>query len=290
MRQLLAVQRFGSFAKAAKALGLSQPSLSNAIARLEDQLKVRLFERTPGGSHLTAIGELIAERARKVVAESEQIIRDAELVAGGEAGEIRLGVGTALRKAFLPKLLLRVAEAYPLLTLQVEVLDRDRLLPLLRCRELDLVICSLGSDIAPEEIVAAEIITTEGVAVAHPDHPLAREAPIPIERFAEFPAAGAAQTGFTNARLLELGDRRISRYRSNDYEPLLELALAGRATLLAPKFVVKPYIASGQLKRLDLDWNYRVSFAALATRATSYSPMVSRIVAHAVAVGAELSD
>ena len=65
-----------------------------------DQLKIKLLDRSATGSHLTPIGELIAERASKVVRETEQIIRDAALVAGGGAGLLRLGFGSALTEPF----------------------------------------------------------------------------------------------------------------------------------------------------------------------------------------------
>src|SRR4051812_39382816 len=138
MRQLLAIRDCGSIAKAAQSLGMSQPSLSAALARLEDQLKVKLFERTPQGSNLTALGELIADRATRVVGESEQILRDAALVAGGEAGVIRVGVGTALTANFLPRLVRRLADRYPALSMGYEILDRDRLIPMVLSREIDL--------------------------------------------------------------------------------------------------------------------------------------------------------
>ncbi len=289
MRQLLAIQRCGSFAKAAAALGISQPSLSSAVARLEDQLKVRLFDRTSTGSQLTAIGELIAERAGKVIAESEQIIRDAGLVAGGEAGEICIGVGTALRKPFLSMLVVRLAERYPHLSLRIEVLDQNRLVPLLRARTLDLIICGMGPNVS-EDLVATAVLETEAIAVAHPDHPLANERAVSIERFAGFVGGGAALREVTNARLFgQPDDAPVSRYSSNDYEPMLDLALAGRATLVAPLFIAQPYLEDGRLKRIDLDWSFKVSFAAIATRATSYSPMVSRIIGHAIAVGEVLA-
>lgn len=290
MRQLLAVRRHGSFAKAAEALGMSQPSLSSAISRLEDQLKVKLFDRSSAGSQLTPIGELIAERAAKVVAEARQIVHEAELVAGGEAGVLRIGIGTALRQTFTPRFVLTLAKRYPVLGLQVQILDRDRLLPMVKARELDLVICALGEDVIGDDLVVTEVLTTEAMAVAHPDHPLVGETRVPVSRFADFPAAGADQREFANVRLLGPGDDpdAISRYQSNDYDVLAELALSGAATLLAPAFLVRPYLEAGRLKRIDLDFAFKVSFAAIATRAASYSPIVSRAIRHAVELGAAL--
>ena len=292
MRQLLAVRRYGSFAKAAQTLAISQPTLSASIARLEDQLGVRLFDRTAAGSHLTPIGELIADRAGKVIAEVEEIVRDAGLLAGGEAGVVRLGLGAALRQAFIPRFVVMLAQTYPALGLKIEVLDGDRLLPMLRSRDLDLVISAVGSDVVEEDLVATEVLTTHVVAVAHPDHPLVGERNISAERFADFPAAGTSRKQFTTTKVIGAreGQETLSHYQSNDYDVLLQLAVGGHATLVAPMFVVEADLQAGRLKRIDLDWNYRVTFAAIATRAASYSPIISRIVRHASLLGAQLSD
>lgn len=288
MRQLLAVRRYGSFAKAADALGMSQPSLSAAITRLEDQLKVRLFDRTASGSVLTPIGELIAERAGKVVAEAEQIVHEAGLIAGGEAGVVRLGVGNSLRQGFLPNFVRVIAQNHPALCLEIQVLDRDRLAPMLRSRDLDLVICALGEDLEGEDLLTTEVLTTTAVVVAHPDHPLTAERNVSIDKLADYPGAGPGLREFTNSRLTPGEERPFSRYQSNDYDALIQLALDGRATLVAPAFLVKPYLDKGALKRIDIDLNFRVSFAAIATRAASYSPVISRIVRYACALGAEI--
>ena len=79
LQQVIAVRKHGSFAKAADALGVSQPNLSKSVARLEDQLRLKIFDRTAKGSVLTPIGELIVERADAVIAETRDLARDASL-------------------------------------------------------------------------------------------------------------------------------------------------------------------------------------------------------------------
>ena len=58
----------GSFAKAAAALNMAQPALSKSIARIEDELRLTIFTRSSTGSELTPMGEMIAERAERVMA------------------------------------------------------------------------------------------------------------------------------------------------------------------------------------------------------------------------------
>ncbi|MDP3661105.1 LysR family transcriptional regulator [Phenylobacterium sp.] len=292
MRQMLAVQAHGSFARAAEFLGISQPSLSTAIARLEDQLGVRLFDRTPTGSELTPIGEIIAQRAVRVLAETESIIRDAELIAGGESGLFRLGVGAALKPNFLPRYVRLIAEQHPALSLHIDVHDRDKLLPLLKARELDLVVCAVGDEIMDEALVVTPIMAARVVAVSSPNHPLAAEGPISVARFAEFRAAGSMVGLYTNTEILGLRDdsARPSHYTASDYDPLVTLALSGACTLIAPLYVVQSLLDAGELVRLDLDWTFAVQFVAITTRPSSYSPIVAKLVLYAAEVGFALQD
>lgn len=289
LRQLLAIRANGSFAKAARALGMSQPALSSAVSRLEDTLGVKLVDRTPNGSELTQIGALFAERASLIIAATEQMIRDSELLAGGETGIVRLGIGSAMRVDFMPRFVSALAQRYDRLGLHVQVSDRDKLLPMLMNRELDLIVCAPDAELAHSGLVVTEVLTTRVVAVAHPDHPLASERGISRERFAEFPSGGTSAQKYTNVTILGEAAGNLEKYVANDYDALWPVVLMGRATLLVPAFVAQPYIASGQVVEVDLQWAFEVSFAAITTRATHASPLISKLIACARDVGATLS-
>lgn len=289
LRQILAIQQHGSFAKAADALGLAQPSLSKSIARLEDQLKVRIFDRTAAGSALTPIGELIVQRAERVLAETRDLIRDAALVAGGEAGIVRLGVATVLRGSLLPRLVVRIAQEHPKLRLQVELGAADRMLPLLDTRELDLVLCAHPPWLAGVPMVYHEVLRTEAVVVASPDHPLAGRRGLTVTDLAQWRCAGTSVHGFRNPDLLGHGDEdNLCAYAGNDYDALLPLVRAGHAILPGPSFVVQPMVAAGDLVQLDVDWRFEAGIGALMTHAVSLSPVLARIARYAMEIGAEL--
>src|SRR4029079_1471047 len=121
LRQVVAIRKYGSFAKAADALGVSQPNLSKSVARLEDELQLKLFDRTAKGSKLPPIGELIVERADAVIAETRDLARDAALLAGGETGIVRIGCTTALKMPLLQPLVQRIAHRHPGLRVHAEV-------------------------------------------------------------------------------------------------------------------------------------------------------------------------
>lgn len=284
LRQIIAIRDHGSFAKAASALNMAQPALSKSMAKLEEELRLTIFMRTSTGSELTPMGEMIAERAERVMAASENLARDAALIAGGDAGVVRLGIGTTLKDTLLPQLLLKVVEEHPHLRLEIEFGTPNRLLPLVHGRELDLVLCA-----GPESagLTYVEALRSDVVFVASPTHPLASAGLIGIDRLAEFPCAGPNTPGFTVSALLGLAavNETLDAYQANDFEALLPLVHAGYATLMAPSFFVQRALHDGELVRLKVDWAGAISIGCYTTQAASYSPILAQITRYAAELG-----
>src|SRR5215216_7929122 len=87
---LFAVVRWGSMAKGATHLGMSQPAVSEAIANLEDALRVRLLDRSPTGIEPTIYARALLKRGHVVFDELKQGMRDIESLADPSAGEVRI--------------------------------------------------------------------------------------------------------------------------------------------------------------------------------------------------------
>jgi len=291
LQQVVAVSKYGSFAKAAEALGVSQPNLSKTVARLEDELKLKLFDRTAKGSSLTPIGELIMERADAVIAETRDLARDAALLAGGETGIVRIGCTTSLMLPLATPLMQRVAGRPPGLRVHAEVAAGARLLPLLDARELDVVFCGEApTDPTGNSYAVETILEVPAVFVASPDHPLANERGITLERLAQFRCGGSQSPQSSNARVTGVESDNLGWYTASHYEILMPLVLSGDLLLLAPTFVAQPYLEAGEVVILDLRWRRIVQVHFAATRAASYSPIVREIREHARAICGQLAD
>jgi DNA-binding transcriptional LysR family regulator len=285
MRHLLAVREHGSFAKAAEVLQMSQPSLSASISRLEDRLKVKLFDRSAAGSVITQVGEFIADRASRVIAEVDGVTRAAALVSGGNTGTIRIGWGAGLKDTFMERLIVDLATAKPALNLSLHVDVADNLLSLLRAREIDIAICAVASPELGKDLIVSEIFTAPPVVVASPSHPLANERPLSIKRFLEFPVAGLKIKVLARSVLRMADDDSITRYDANDYDALMPLALNGLATLIAPDFVARPHIESGALVELGVEFLFPIPYAAVTNEVNSFSPIVKEIIRRAQEAG-----
>lgn len=279
MRQVLAIHRHGSFVKAADDVGVAQPTLSKSISRLEDELGIKLFDRSGSGAKVTPMGALLVGRAETIIAEAERLARDIELVAAGQIGEARIGIGPAMRR-FLPGFAEAMTRRWPSLRLHLNVDMRDRLLADLKAGALDMVITArtleFGSDYVDTEILREPVL-----AVASPDHPLARLDHISVEEFLRYPNAGASEPSMLTAAGAEgagSGARQDSLVVCNDDTTLKRLASRGLVTLLVNQHLVQDELDSGELLRLPLQWHMTITFVAVMSRATSYSPIFQEIV------------
>lgn len=118
LRTFSAVAEAGHLTRAAERLHLSQPALSGQIKALEEELGVRLFERTPGGMTLTRAGERLLGQAEKVLAATEEMRNIAKAFQGEIAGRLRIGTVLAPELIRLGEFYGRAVERFPLLELE----------------------------------------------------------------------------------------------------------------------------------------------------------------------------
>ncbi len=139
----LAVARYGHFGKAAAACGVSQPTLSEQIKKLENQLGVVLFERTHRQVVPSVRSEAILEQAAIVLAETQRLLDLAKHVSSPLAATLRLGAIATLGPYYFPYVLRKVHKEYPSLSLRLTEGRTAELLQALRYGELDCVLVAL---------------------------------------------------------------------------------------------------------------------------------------------------
>jgi len=152
---LSAVVQWGSMAKAASHLSMTQPAVSDAIANLEDALRVRLLDRSSKGVEPTIYANVLLKRGLVVFDELRQGIRDIEFLANPKAGEVRVGCPEALAAGLVPAIIDRLSRRYPRVDIHVVHAETGTLeLRELRDRDVDLmvgrILGPLGDDIEAE--------------------------------------------------------------------------------------------------------------------------------------------
>lgn len=132
-----------SFSRAAKALFMTQPAVSQSIAQLERELDTRLFNRTPKGVTPTTEGSLLLEyvnSAINLIEIGEEKIAEFKNLT---TGELRIGVGDTISKYFLLPQLEAFRNRYPNVKLKIENGTTDALISFIKSGEVDLGICNL---------------------------------------------------------------------------------------------------------------------------------------------------
>jgi DNA-binding transcriptional LysR family regulator len=170
LRYFIAAAEAGHLHQAAERLGRSQPALTKCIRRLETELQVRLFEASGRGIKLTAIGEILLERARPLVRGMQDTVRDIAGLAHGEAGHVRLGSGTTAAEWLLPDLLQRLLSQSSSLTFEVSTGLGGSLRQGLREGRLDLAITPLvaGDDADFDTVAMFQDVMVIAVRAGHP--------------------------------------------------------------------------------------------------------------------------
>lgn len=150
---LATVVQSGSMAKAAALLGVSQPSVSQAIGDLEFAIGVRLLDRSPRGVEPTLYASALLKRSRIAFDELRQAIKDIEFLADPTVGELRIGCPESISSSILPGIILRFAERYPRVALSVDAGPTDWMIKSLLERALDLVLARGGETLADSSVI-----------------------------------------------------------------------------------------------------------------------------------------
>ena len=171
LKYIVAVAREKHFGKAAEACHVSQPTLSLAIKKLEDELEVKLFERSSGEVSVTLLGEEIVRQAQSVLEQAAEIREIARRGKDPLAGTMRLGVIYTIGPYVLPDLVRQVIKDLPQMPLMLQENLTVRLLEMLRTGEID---CAILAEPFPDAGLAIAPLYDEPFMAALPvHHPLA---------------------------------------------------------------------------------------------------------------------
>mgnify|MGYP000435117194 CR=1 FL=1 len=179
LKYIVAVAREKHFGKAAEACHVSQPTLSLAIKKLEEELDVKLFERSASEVAVTPLGEEIVRQAQSVLEQAAEIKEIAKRGKDPLAGPIRLGVIYTIGPYLLPDLVREVIQSIPQMPLMLQENLTVRLLEMLRTGEID---CAILAEPFPDAGLAIAPLYDEPFMAAVPaSHPLADKKQVSAE-------------------------------------------------------------------------------------------------------------
>jgi LysR family hydrogen peroxide-inducible transcriptional activator len=180
LKYIVAVARERHFGKAAEACYVSQPTLSVAVKKLEEELEVKLFERSANEVTVTPLGEEIVRQAQSVLEQAANIKDIAKRGKDPLAGPLKLGVIYTIAPYLLPDLVRQVIKRTPQMPLILQENFTVKLMEMLRTGEID---CAILAEPFPEAGLASAQLYDEPFLAAIPmQHALAAQTSVSADQ------------------------------------------------------------------------------------------------------------
>lgn len=174
LRVVLALERTGSFGRAAQYLGITQPGVSRALSRLETQYQSRLVERGGKGVRLTAAGQGLIAHARQLETTLRRAEESMRQIRGNRTGRISLGLSHGAIFQLLPRVIRRFRQLWPQVELQISTATHPAVFGQLSDGSVDLAVLSLAETCLPDSYEATPLMAGVLQVIAPYGHPRSR--------------------------------------------------------------------------------------------------------------------
>lgn len=275
LEHLVALAESGSFTQAAERVHLTQSALSRSVQALEDELGAPLLDRIGKRSELTPLGHAVLARARRIGLEAAEIRRSAELLRQGEAGTIRVGLGSGPGGLLMTGLLAHVAGLHPRVRVQIARGSTELLLQQLRARALDALVLDARRVAPAGDLVIEPAVELRAGFVCRAGHPLAASPAVAFEALMRYPVATTPLSDEV-ARVLvarygpQADPARMAALVCEDVGSLLDAVAQTDAVFLGAVATAREGLREGRLAELrmapPLDSCARYAWVGLAGR------------------------
>ncbi|MCM2312971.1 MAG: LysR family transcriptional regulator [Steroidobacteraceae bacterium] len=194
-RHVLALDQHRNFARAAEALGLTQPALSRSLQALEKSIGARLFDRDRTRVEPTPVGERLIERARLLVNQARDVEQDLGQMLGLEAGLLRIGAGPYPADLSVGTAVGRLLRLHPALMVDLAVGDWTELTRRVASGELDMAIADTSLAQQDDRLVGEALPQHQLKFFCRPGHPLAGAVGLTLEQLRRFPLVSTSLPG-----------------------------------------------------------------------------------------------
>jgi len=246
----------GSFAAAARVMGVSVPTVSRAVARLEERLGGRLFNRTSRQLALTEFGASMAARASEIYRQAEELESEAQELSVQPRGQVRLAIPMAFGLRWVAPLLPQLMRRYPELSIDLHLTDAS----------VDLIAegfdAALRIAVLPDSsLVARRLCAVTQYLVASPGYLAEHGHPAHPRELATRSCLSYAYRARGQVWRFTHGDGReedvspSGPLRVTNSDALLPVLLEGLAIAELPEFIASEYLADGRLVVLLPEWS-----------------------------------
>lgn len=242
LRYFCAVAKTGSFTRAAQREHLAQPSLSQQVKKLEDELGTRLFDRLGRTVRLTSFGEAFLPRAEAILRQLADAKQEIEEMSGTERGKLVIGSIPTVAPYFLPTCLATFNRKFPQIRVTVVEEFTTDLLDRLEGGALDLALLALP--VAGSNFLSQEVLCERLYVVVPRDHRLANQTKVHLKQVEKDPFLLLKEGHcFRDNTLSACGRARLDPnvvFESGQFTTILAMVAAGTGVSVVPQMAVEP--------------------------------------------------
>lgn len=206
LRLVAAIDRHRHFGRAAEALHISQPALSRALKSLEERLGESLFLRSRAGVDPTEVGQLVAARGGRLLAELSDLEQDVARARDGGLGELSVAVGHYPAELSVAEAVGRLLESRPRLNFSLRTYEWVAIANSLTRREVDLAFCETSPFENDPKFHVTPVGSHPVFFFARRKHPLAGRPAVGLKELFEFPWAASVIPWRAAASFRDIGD------------------------------------------------------------------------------------
>jgi len=256
LNAFIAIAETGSFSAAAERLFLTQPAVSKRIAGLEQQLKVRLFDRLGREVGLTEAGRALLPRAYQILNVLDDTRRALTNLTGEVSGRLTLATSHHIGLHRLPPLLRAFTRLYPEVALDIQFLDSEVAYEEILHGRAELAVITLAPQ--PHGLVKAVPVWDDPLDfVAAPEHPLVNSGEVTLADVAAYPAVFPGSNTFTHhivSRLCEAQGIKPNIAMSTNYMETIKMMVSiGLAWSVLPRTMLDEQVARIPLPGIQLN-------------------------------------
>ncbi|MBW2244344.1 MAG: LysR family transcriptional regulator [Deltaproteobacteria bacterium] len=284
IRHLLAVASHSTLQAAADAIHLTQPALTQSIARFEEELDAKLFDRRGRRLVLTELGERLVGRGEDLLRHVRELEEEVSLWKGMGTGAVGIGVDPEAEMSLLPGVLETFVPAQRGVQVTVRSGHTAMLLPALLSGELHFLVADAEIALERDDLEIQKLAADPIAAALRPGHPLVRKRKPTAAELAVYPVAGAStaprferwsaeRTGGEGAEPL------VPALICDNYEVMVRLAERSDTVVFGPRELLMGYARTGRIKVMG--WPLEgpeISPSLIRSKGRQLSPAAERLM------------
>jgi DNA-binding transcriptional LysR family regulator len=251
------IVRLGSFSEAARKLGVSQPAVSFQVQKLEQELGIRLIDRSQRTITLTQAGQRLLRFAENVAAEREKLGKDLDQLREDISGDLHIAASTIPGEFLLPSLLAEFKKRHPAVTIRLDVSDSLTVINSIRDNSREIGFCGIPSE--GKDLASFKISGDEIVLIVFPGHPFTRKTEVTPEELEGEPLIFREATSGTQRSLENLLARAgidTSKWVPNmvlgSSQSVVSAVAAGAGIAFVSNLAIKNALAQGIVRQVNV--------------------------------------